>query len=59
LRKAKCSFARSSPSSGAIQVKASGAQADRWELLHVLKDIMPGDVVTVTRIDRLARSTLN
>ena len=39
--------------------KASGAQADRWEFLHVLKDIMPGDVVTVTRIDRLARSTFD
>jgi DNA invertase Pin-like site-specific DNA recombinase len=26
--------------------KASGAQADRRELLHMLKDITPGDVVT-------------
>jgi DNA invertase Pin-like site-specific DNA recombinase len=33
--------------------KASGAQADRRELLRLLKDITPGDVVTVTRIDRL------
>jgi DNA invertase Pin-like site-specific DNA recombinase len=39
--------------------KASGAQADRRELLRMLKDIMPGDVVTVTRIDRLARSTFD
>ena len=36
--------------------KASGAQPDRRELL---KAIAPGDVVTVTRIDRLARSTLD
>jgi DNA invertase Pin-like site-specific DNA recombinase len=39
--------------------KASGAQADRRELLRMLKDITPGDVVTVTRIDRLARSTFD
>ncbi len=35
--------------------KASGAQADRRELLRMLKAIGPGDVVTVARIDRLAR----
>jgi DNA invertase Pin-like site-specific DNA recombinase len=28
-------------------------------LLHLLKDLAPGDVVTVTRIDRLARSTFD
>jgi DNA invertase Pin-like site-specific DNA recombinase len=39
--------------------KASGARADRRELLRMLKDIKPGDVVTVTRIDRLARSTFD
>jgi len=39
--------------------KASGAQADRRELLRMLKDITPGDVVTVTRIDRLARRSFN
>jgi DNA invertase Pin-like site-specific DNA recombinase len=39
--------------------KASGAQADRRELLRLLKAIAPGDVVTVTRIDRLARSTFD
>jgi DNA invertase Pin-like site-specific DNA recombinase len=39
--------------------KASGAQADRRELLRMLKAIAPGDVVTVTRIDRLARSTFD
>jgi DNA invertase Pin-like site-specific DNA recombinase len=39
--------------------KASGAQADRRELLRMLKDLAPGDMVTVTRIDRLARSTFD
>ena len=39
--------------------KASGAQADRRELLRLLKALGPGDVVTVTRIDRLARSTFD
>src|SRR6201994_3180158 len=39
--------------------KASGAQADRRELLKMLKALAPGDVVTVTRIDRLARSTFD
>jgi DNA invertase Pin-like site-specific DNA recombinase len=37
--------------------KLTGARADRCELLKLLKTITPGDVVTVTRIDRLARST--
>jgi DNA invertase Pin-like site-specific DNA recombinase len=32
---------------------------DRRELLRMLKRLVPGDVVTVTRIDRLARSTLD
>src|SRR5690348_8199005 len=39
--------------------KASSARADRRELLKLLKAITPGDVVTVTRIDRLARSTFD
>jgi DNA invertase Pin-like site-specific DNA recombinase len=39
--------------------KASGARADRRELLRMLADIRQGDVVTVTRIDRLARSTFD
>jgi DNA invertase Pin-like site-specific DNA recombinase len=39
--------------------KASGAKADRRQLLRLLGDLAPGDVVTVTRIDRLARSTLD
>ena len=32
---------------------------DRRELLKMLKHLAPGDVVTVTRIDRLARSTFD
>ena len=39
--------------------KVSGAQADRRELLRMLEALAPGDVVTVTRIDRLARSTFD
>jgi DNA invertase Pin-like site-specific DNA recombinase len=34
-------------------------RADRRELLKMLKVLAPGDVVTVTRIDRLARSTFD
>src|SRR6476469_9254713 len=37
--------------------KVTGARADRRELLRMLDRLAPGDVVTVTRIDRLARST--
>ena len=39
--------------------KASGARADRRELLKLLKALTSGDVVMVTRIDRLARSTFD
>src|SRR5918911_1317008 len=39
--------------------KAMGAWADRRELLRMLDRLTPGDVVTVTRIDRLARSTFD
>jgi DNA invertase Pin-like site-specific DNA recombinase len=39
--------------------KVTGARADRRELLRLLRAIGPGDVVTVTRIDRLARSTFD
>ena len=39
--------------------KASGARADRRELVRMLRRIEAGDVVTVTRIDRLARSTFD
>jgi DNA invertase Pin-like site-specific DNA recombinase len=42
--------------------KVTGAHNDRRELLKLLKllkGLGPGDVVTVTRIDRLARSTID
>ena len=38
---------------------ASGARADRRQLLKLLHDLAPGDLVVVTRIDRLARSTFD
>jgi DNA invertase Pin-like site-specific DNA recombinase len=38
--------------------KATGAHSDRRELLKMLKGLAAGDVVTVTRIDRLARQHL-
>ena len=37
--------------------KASGAKTDRPELAKVLRRLEPGDVLMVTRLDRLARST--
>src|SRR4051794_29650653 len=39
--------------------KVTGARADRRELLRMLDRLAAGDVVTVTRIDRLARSTFD
>jgi DNA invertase Pin-like site-specific DNA recombinase len=37
--------------------KASGAKTDRPELAKLVRKLEPGDVVLVTRLDRLARST--
>ena len=51
LRAAGCS------SPNIYREKVTGARADRRELLRMLDQLAPGDVVTVTRIDRLARST--
>jgi hypothetical protein len=53
LRAAGCS------SRNIYREKVTGARADRRELLKMLKALAPGDVVTVTRIDRLARSTFD
>jgi DNA invertase Pin-like site-specific DNA recombinase len=39
--------------------KVMGARADRRELPRPLDRPAPGDMVTVTRIDRLARSTFD
>jgi DNA invertase Pin-like site-specific DNA recombinase len=53
LRAAGCS------SRNIYREKVTGAHNDRRELLKMLKALVPGDVVTVTRIDRLARSTFD
>jgi DNA invertase Pin-like site-specific DNA recombinase len=37
--------------------KVSGAKTDRAELTKLIRRLEPGDVVIVTRLDRLARST--
>jgi DNA invertase Pin-like site-specific DNA recombinase len=39
------------------QEKISGAKSDRPELAKVIRRLEPGDVLIVTRLDRLARST--
>lgn len=39
--------------------KMSGARSDRPQLARLLKSLEPGDTVIVTRLDRLARSTLD
>jgi DNA invertase Pin-like site-specific DNA recombinase len=36
---------------------ASGAKTDRAQLRRVIDQLGPADVLTVTRLDRLARST--
>jgi Resolvase, N terminal domain len=40
-----------------LRETASGARADRAQLRRVLGQLAKGDVLTVTRLDRLARST--
>lgn len=47
---------------GAVKVfqeKASGAKRDRAALARAIKQLEPGDVLMVTRLDRLARSTVD
>jgi DNA invertase Pin-like site-specific DNA recombinase len=53
LRAAGCS------SRNIYREKVRGAQADRRELNRILGKLAPGDVVTVTRIGRLARNTFD
>ena len=53
LRGAGCS------SRNIYREKVTGAHNDRRELLKMLKHLAPGNIVTVTRIDRLARSTFD
>ncbi len=40
-----------------FEEKASGTKSDRPELARLLDHLRHGDVVTITRLDRLARST--
>ena len=42
-----------------FQEKISGAKSDRAELLKAITKLKAGDVLVVTRLDRLARSTLD
>ena len=53
LRKAGCN------GRNIYREKATGARPDRSELNRMLRKLAPGDVGTVTRIDRLARSTFD
>jgi DNA invertase Pin-like site-specific DNA recombinase len=53
LRKAGCT------GRNIYREKVTGARADRRELNRLLAKLAAGDVVTVTRIDRLARSTFD
>jgi DNA invertase Pin-like site-specific DNA recombinase len=39
--------------------KMSGARSDRPQLARMLRALAPGDTIIVTRLDRLARSTLD
>ena len=50
---------RAAGSTQIYREKVTGARPDRRELLRLLRAIGRGDVVTVTRIDRLARSTFD
>jgi DNA invertase Pin-like site-specific DNA recombinase len=43
---------------GVYREKASGARADRPELLRMIADIQPGDVVIAEKIDRISRLPL-
>lgn len=43
---------------GRYEEKASGARADRPELLRMIRELQPGDVVIAERIDRISRLPL-
>jgi len=43
---------------GVYREKASGARADRPELLRMIGDLQPGDVVIAEKIDRISRLPL-
>ena len=43
---------------GVYREKASGARADRPELLRMIADLQPGEVVVAEKIDRISRLPL-
>lgn len=43
---------------GVYREKASGARADRPELLRLIQDLQPGEVVVAEKIDRISRLPL-
>jgi DNA invertase Pin-like site-specific DNA recombinase len=43
---------------GVYREKASGARADRPELLRMIEDLQPGEVVVAEKIDRISRLPL-
>jgi DNA invertase Pin-like site-specific DNA recombinase len=43
---------------GVYLEKASGARSDRPELLRMIKDLQPGDIVVAEKIDRISRLPL-
>jgi len=43
---------------GVYREKASGARADRPELLRLIADLQPGEVVVAEKIDRISRLPL-
>jgi DNA invertase Pin-like site-specific DNA recombinase len=47
----------SAPQTSAPRLPSSGAKTDRAELAKVTGRLEPGDLLVVTRLDRLARST--
>ena len=59
LTPSSTSSARGCSTRNIYREKVTGARADRRELNRMLGKLAPGDVVTVTRIDRLARSTFD
>ena len=44
---------------GVYREKASGARADRPELLRMINDLQPGEVVIAEKIDRISRLPLS
>jgi DNA invertase Pin-like site-specific DNA recombinase len=42
-----------------VQETASGAKTDRPMLAKLVASLKPGDLLVVTRLDRLARSTID